>query len=861
MRLASVSVEPNSEEGRPSVSADHLTDRDRLADRAGKAQDHAGHEARADLGDGHAAHHLPPGRPQRQRSLLEIARDAVEELTADAGHDRHDHDRQNEGCGEQADVGGRPGERRDEPKVLVQEGLDVRLQKRPHHEDAPQPEDDARDGRQQLDQRSHGCPQRARSELAQKEPDGDRHGHGDDERDQRRHQRAPDQVESAVLVGDGVPLARGEEPEPERRDRRPRLIDHLVGDHHEDDDDGDRRRAGDHAKREIAGVEFRPAAKRKLGGDMRAAQLNIPFPGGRAPASRWEVVTPAPLQPLGDLGDLLLVGRNNRRGQFREPEWGPERLAVGDGIGQECLQGGGIGRRHGHDRVGVRGHRIRTRRRGGRVHQRDRAVGVDGRHGGRSRLDARDTRHRVLAGRVLDQRGIQGVRSDVGQRHVADRAVGALDRGCDTRVLGGSGADRERRLGRGADLALERRADRRQVAREDEAVTGAIAAVDRRDLRRGQVGAGIERLDLGIVPGRDRSQVDVGDHGPGQVQDPNDGGVYHKCTNAAFDKMVMPDEATSKRYVVQKSTAATLDFAAVAAQAARIFSKYKKQLPNLSDSCLKAAEYAWQWAEKNPFVLYNQNEMNKHFEPKITTGDYGDYKVDDEFFWAACELYASTKNEDYYKAIADKQPAKFLLPSWNNMYALGFYTLIRKEKNLLQHKTDIENFKKKLLAFADSIFQNAGTNAFATVMGGSNRDFNWGSNSNAANQSIALINAYFITQNKKYLSAALTNLDYILGRNATGYCFVTGIGTKSTMHPHHRPSVADGIDEPVPGLIAGGANPGRQDGCHYDFTEPETSYVDSDCAYASNEIAINWNAPLVYVANAIEALQHQLNNY
>jgi endoglucanase len=91
-----------------------------------------------------------------------------------------------------------------------------------------------------------------------------------------------------------------------------------------------------------------------------------------------------------------------------------------------------------------------------------------------------------------------------------------------------------------------------------------------------------------------------------------------------------------------------------------------------------------------------------------------------------------------------------------------------------------------------------------------------------------------------------------LGRNATGYCFITGIGSKSTMHPHHRPSIADGIEDPVPGLLAGGPNPGQQDKCHYDFNEPETSYVDSDCAYASNEIAINWNAPLVYLLASVD---------
>jgi endoglucanase len=104
----------------------------------------------------------------------------------------------------------------------------------------------------------------------------------------------------------------------------------------------------------------------------------------------------------------------------------------------------------------------------------------------------------------------------------------------------------------------------------------------------------------------------------------------------------------------------------------------------------------------------------------------------------------------------------------------------------------------------------------------------------------------------------LSNTDYILGRNATGYSFVTGFGTKSTMHPHHRQSVSDGIDDPVPGLMAGGPNPGRQDHTVYAFTEPETAYNDNSGAYASNEIAINWNAPAVYMVNAVEALQYKV---
>ncbi len=95
------------------------------------------------------------------------------------------------------------------------------------------------------------------------------------------------------------------------------------------------------------------------------------------------------------------------------------------------------------------------------------------------------------------------------------------------------------------------------------------------------------------------------------MQDPEDGGVYNKCTNAEFDAMEMPVSATQPRFVVQKGTAATLDLAAVAAKAARIFARYKTEFPGLSDSCLFAAEKAWLWAESNPGVVYDQTAMNK----------------------------------------------------------------------------------------------------------------------------------------------------------------------------------------------------------------------------------------------------------
>jgi endoglucanase len=312
--------------------------------------------------------------------------------------------------------------------------------------------------------------------------------------------------------------------------------------------------------------------------------------------------------------------------------------------------------------------------------------------------------------------------------------------------------------------------------------------------------------------------------------------------------------------VVQKSTAATLDFAAVMAQSARIFKRFPDQLPGLADSCLTAAKKAWDWAKKNPNVLYMQNAMNQKFEPKITTGEYGDGNVSDEFIWAACELFVTTHNAQYIKTVNIIPDDRMPLPSWGQVRLLGYYSILRYGDQLKKEFADLPKLKQHFFAFADNMIEGTDSVAYQTVMQKNRHNFNWGSNSVAANEGVALILAYKLSQNKKYLQCALSNLDYILGRNGSGYCYVTGYGSKPTMHPHHRPSIADGIVDPIPGLLAGGPNPGMQDHVKVPSTVPDEAYVDNDQAYAVNEIAINWNAPLAYLANAIEALQSQLNN-
>ena len=345
------------------------------------------------------------------------------------------------------------------------------------------------------------------------------------------------------------------------------------------------------------------------------------------------------------------------------------------------------------------------------------------------------------------------------------------------------------------------------------------------------------------------------------MQDSVDGGVYHKLTNAAFDKMEMPDKATEPRYLIQKSTAATLDFAAVMAQSARVFRQYEVQLPNFADSCREAALKAWEWAQTHPHIIYNKYVLNDNFKPKITTGDYGDGEVRDEFIWAASELFVTLKDIKYVHKINVIPDIKMPLPSWSQVRVLGYYTIARNSERIAgTGYKNIAEIKKRIVNYANGLIKEADKTAYKAVMYKKKANFIWGSNSVAANQGIALIQAYKITGDKKYLKYALDNLDYILGRNGAGYSFVTGYGSKTPMHPHHRPSVADGIVDPIPGLLSGGANPGDEDHIPLPSSIPDQAYIDNDQAYAANEVAINWNAPMAYLLNALEALQNNITN-
>lgn len=340
-----------------------------------------------------------------------------------------------------------------------------------------------------------------------------------------------------------------------------------------------------------------------------------------------------------------------------------------------------------------------------------------------------------------------------------------------------------------------------------------------------------------------------------------DGGLYHKLTTPNFEGFVMPKDCHQTRYVMQKTTCASLDFAACMALAARIYAPYEKQFPGFKQKAIEAAKKAYLWALKNPNIYYRQNELNKEFSPKVVTGTYGDESAQDEFFWAAVELFLTTGNELFMKEAESYKPSKFSVPTWGNVAPLGLtswiinYTCAKAQRSA--ETLAMENYAKELLVgWADKYIKDSEKTMFASPFGAKKSDFHWASMAEgAATEAILLVQAYVATRDKAYLVNARRNADYLLGRNPLDYCYVTGFGTKSPMNPHHRISAADGIEEPVPGLLVGGPNATANEGDYYKSNQPDKRYADNTGSYTSNEIAINWNSALVALTAALQTYQ------
>jgi endoglucanase len=354
-----------------------------------------------------------------------------------------------------------------------------------------------------------------------------------------------------------------------------------------------------------------------------------------------------------------------------------------------------------------------------------------------------------------------------------------------------------------------------------------------------------------------------------QMQD-DDGGVWHKQTSEGFCPFILPQDDHLVSYVIGtgaapfKSTCSTADLAAVMAIAAR---SYREFDPDFAAQCLAAARRGWKWASANPDVKFDN--------PKgITTGAYEDIHCNDEILWASAELWRTTGDalyESAYLSAADVlAPERTIVtPSWGSVPMMAHWTYVmadRKASRLAASEL-ISGAGSSKAATPDQMKLRIrkATAAAAEVRVARSKDsgygntlelkeYGWGSNGDAASQSLLLLIAHHLKPDAELREAALGNLHYLLGRNCFGVSWVTQVGSKPFQNPHHRPSVADGIAAPWPGLLSGGpnANPVDSVADKLPKTAPMRMWIDDQNAYSVNEVAINWNAPLVFLLAAAD---------
>ena len=327
-----------------------------------------------------------------------------------------------------------------------------------------------------------------------------------------------------------------------------------------------------------------------------------------------------------------------------------------------------------------------------------------------------------------------------------------------------------------------------------------------------------------------------------RMQD-EDGGVFFKVTPYRWDGFVTPSEsdASQKRYILGKSTSSALNFAGALAQAHRVYADVDS---DFAAKCLFASVRAYLWAVKNPEVDWPHNTEG--------SGGYGDSDLGDDFFWARAMLYRELKSVE---CVADVDVTDLLerlesqilvdmdtyLPTyglqWRSTQNLGWYALATMECRWKD---------RARMAFkytADEILHLQKEDPYELSI----RKFIWGSNGDIANHALTLYLTYEWFGDSKYRDAAMEQIEFIYGKNPVDVSFVTGSAWSSPKNPHHRISHSDGVIEPVPGLVVGGINVDRQDSHrnpHYLGSAPGLSYADEQCSFASNEVAINWSAPL-----------------
>lgn len=302
-----------------------------------------------------------------------------------------------------------------------------------------------------------------------------------------------------------------------------------------------------------------------------------------------------------------------------------------------------------------------------------------------------------------------------------------------------------------------------------------------------------------------------------------DGKVSHKLSSPDFRYWGKPDGEKDQRYYTPWSSYATADFIAMMALGAKHFREFD---PAYADRCLAAARLSWACLKAHPNLV----------EPNLEGFRTGAYMCGDKDprhrLWAALEMYEATGETEFLKDFetrAANEDFQWGGPNWGDPGDIGLCTYLVSSRPEARDAALVGRLRAKLLDITGRIVASAKANPHARPYGVDRNRWYWGCNGAVASQTLLLHTADKLAPSPAYRETALDALAHLFGRNYHGRSYVTGLGFNPPAHTHDRRGTPQ-----IPGYLIGGAWPTHRE------------WFDELAAYEHNEIALNWNASLIY---------------
>lgn len=318
-----------------------------------------------------------------------------------------------------------------------------------------------------------------------------------------------------------------------------------------------------------------------------------------------------------------------------------------------------------------------------------------------------------------------------------------------------------------------------------------------------------------------------------KMQDPATGGFYaYVIREPEPERFIMDGEGPESII----PTAQTANTVGALAHASLVF-KLDPKLEDYSNTLLQSAVKGWTYLENNPDYIAQPD------------GPYNDDSDKNDRFYAAAALYRATgeaKYGDYVKAHYQEFENVFNATNFshgiNGMEMIGYYHYLSapqadsEVRDWFAPKYDVWRDKVLDATLNDAVWRNSTQDAFY-----------WGANSNVASVpvSLAIGSRILGTFDESNIQAAAGNLNYLLGINPLQLSYITGHGENRIRNTHHEIYMRDFIIEMPSGYMAGGPNNSKA-------KFPAKAYNGSTIDWETNEQALNYNSPLIYLTAMLD---------